>query len=93
MYLFAVIHVSSVLMKRLPKPMWRRMHALSPLLVWCAVLHGALAGTDAANPVYQVTVWVLVLACVAAGLLRVVLGRSADRARRPSAAAAESRAT
>jgi predicted ferric reductase len=81
MYLLAVIHVSSVLMKRLSKSTWRRLHALSPLLVWCAVLHGALAGTDAASPVYQAIVWLLISVCVAAGLFRVVLGRSADRAR------------
>ena len=92
MYLLALVHVSSVLMKRLSKSTWRRLHALSPLLVWCAVLHGALAGTDAANPVYQAIVWLLISVCVAAGLFRVVLGRSADRAasapapRRPSRA-------
>lgn len=85
MYVLALTHVSSLLMKRLPKSTWRRLHALSPLLVWCAVLHGALAGTDAANPVYQAMVWLLVSACVAAGLLRVVLGRSADRVQRPTA--------
>lgn len=86
MYLLAVVHASSVLMKRLSKSTWRRLHALSPLLVWCAVLHGALAGTDAANPGYQTIVWLLVCVCVAAGLFRVVLGRSADRARRPAVA-------
>lgn len=80
MYLLAITHVSSVLMRRLPKSTWRRLHALSPLLVWCAVLHGALAGTDATNPVYQAVVWALVLAAVAAGLMRVVIGRSASRA-------------
>jgi predicted ferric reductase len=93
MYLLALVHVSSVLMKRLSKSTWRRLHALSPLLVWCAVLHGALAGTDAANPVYQAIVWLLISACVAAGLFRVVLGRSADRARqRAGTATADSRA-
>ena len=90
MYLLVITHVSSVLMKRLPKTTWRRLHALSPLLVWCAVLHGALAGTDAANPVYQTTVWLIVAVCVAAGVLRVLVGRSADRARRNAAPATSS---
>jgi predicted ferric reductase len=93
MYLLGVIHVTSVLMKHLPKSTWRRLHALSPLLVWCAVLHGALAGTDAANHAYQTIVWLLISVCVAAGLFRVVLGRSVDRARqRAGNTTSESRA-
>jgi predicted ferric reductase len=80
MYLLVVVHVSSLLMKRIPKAWWRRMHALSAGLVWCAVVHGALAGTDVANPAYQAMAWTLLLAAVGAGLVRVVLGRSAARA-------------
>ena len=64
----ALVHVSSVLMKRLSKSTWRRLHALSPLLVWCAVLHGALAS--------DVVMVLLACACVGRVLARDVL---ADR--------------
>jgi len=81
MYLLVAIHVSSVLMRRMPKAAWKRIHALSSLLVWAAVMHGALAGTDATNPVYQAVAWLLVLAAVSAGVIRVVMGRNAARAK------------
>ena len=37
LYLFAVVHVSSLAMKRLPKVWWRRLHTLSYLSVWAAM--------------------------------------------------------
>ena len=88
MYLLVAIHVSSVLMKRLPKAAWRRIHALSALLVWSAVIHGALAGTDATNPVYQALAWLFVSVAVSAGIIRVVVGRNAKADRNPRRAAA-----
>ena len=39
LYLFVVVHVSSLAMKRLPKVWWRRLHALSYLSVWAAIMH------------------------------------------------------
>jgi len=88
MYLLVAIHVSSILMKRLPKAAWRRIHALSGLLVWSAVMHGALAGTDATNPVYQALAWLLVSVAVSAGIIRVIVGRNAKAERTPRRAAA-----
>lgn len=87
MYLLVAIHVSSILMRRMPKAAWKRIHALSSLLVWSAVMHGALAGTDATNPVYQALAWLLVLAAVSAGVIRVVIGRNATRAKEARGAA------
>ncbi|WP_162941735.1 ferric reductase-like transmembrane domain-containing protein [Desertimonas flava] len=81
MWILVVVHVSSLLMKRLPKRLWRRLHSLSAVLVWCAVVHGALAGTDAGSPVYQAVAWLLVSTAVAAGLIRALIGRSATRGR------------
>lgn len=62
MYLLAAVFVSSLAMKRLSKPTWRRIHTLSYLAVWSSLVHGALAGTDATNPVYQAVAWMLTLA-------------------------------
>ena len=80
LYLFAVVHVSSLAMKRLPKVWWRRLHALSYLSVWAAIMHAGTAGTDTTNPVYRVVAMVLTIAAVTAVLLRVILGRYAARA-------------
>jgi predicted ferric reductase len=80
LYLFAVVHISSVAMKRLPKVWWRRLHTLSYLSVWAAVMHAGTAGTDTANVVYRTVALVLTMAAVVAALLRVILGRYATRA-------------
>ena len=75
LYLFAVVHVSSLAMKRLPKAWWRRLHALSYLSVWAALMHAGTAGTDTTNVVYRAVAMVLTMAAVMAVLLRVLLGR------------------
>ncbi len=92
LYLFAVVHVSSLAMKRLPKVWWRRLHALSYLSVWAAIMHAGTAGTDTTNVVYRAVAMVLTIAAVTAVLLRVILGRYAARAaaaRRSSTGEAE----
>ena len=93
LYLFAVVHVSSLAMKRLPKAWWRRLHALSYLSVWAALMHAGTAGTDTTNVLYRAVAMVLTMAAVMAVLLRVLLGRYAARAvagRRASAGDAKS---
>ena len=85
LYLLVAIHVSSLLMKRISKRTWRGIHSLSALLVWCAVVHGALAGTDAANPVSRRSVAADRLS-VSAGLTRIILGRGGQRRPDPPAA-------
>jgi hypothetical protein len=42
-------------------------------------VHGALAGTDATSTAYQVVAWILLTVTVAAGLVRVLIGRGAAR--------------
>jgi sulfoxide reductase heme-binding subunit YedZ len=93
LYLFVVVHVSSLAMKRLPKVWWRRLHALSYLSVWAAIIHAGTAGTDTANVVYRAVATLLTMAAVTGVLLRVILGRYAARAaaaRRTSFGEAES---
>jgi DMSO/TMAO reductase YedYZ heme-binding membrane subunit len=91
LYLFAVVHVSSVAMKRLPKVWWRRLHLLSYLSVWAAVMHAGTAGTDTSSVVYRAVAVLLTMAAVAAALLRVILGRYADRAAAARTSAAGTR--
>lgn len=52
LYLLAAVQVSSLMMKRLPKRLWRGVHTSSYVLFWLVAVHGALAGTDAGHPAY-----------------------------------------
>jgi DMSO/TMAO reductase YedYZ heme-binding membrane subunit len=49
----AVVEVSSLSMKRIPKRVWRGIHLSSYLVFVLATAHGVLAGTDAGNPAVQ----------------------------------------
>lgn len=52
-YLLVAVEVTSLLMRRLPRRLWRAVHMTSWVLFWLAVVHGATAGTDAGNVAYQ----------------------------------------
>lgn len=84
LYLLVAVEATSLMMRRLGRSAWHRVHMLSfPLLVLTA-LHGAAAGTDAAHPLYRgVTVGLLVATVflAAARSLTLVWGRSTRRAR------------
>jgi predicted ferric reductase len=86
LYLLALVWVSSLFMKRLPRRLWRGIHYLSYALVWTAVVHAGLAGTDVSNRVYQVLALLLTVMATTAAVVRVVLGRSAARAAARAAA-------
>lgn len=51
-YLLLAVQVSSLLMKRIPRHWWKRIHMTSWLLFWTGLLHGITAGTDATHPIY-----------------------------------------
>lgn len=74
-YLLVMIQVSSLMMKRLPKRLWRGVHLASYVMVWVAVIHGAMAGTDASNPTYQFMALLVSIVCTTAALIRVLVGR------------------
>jgi DMSO/TMAO reductase YedYZ heme-binding membrane subunit len=76
-------------MKRIPKSLWRWVHMSSYVLVWFAIVHAGLAGTDVRNRVYQAVAMVLTLAAVTAALIRVILGRPRARPNRPERAPRE----
>ncbi|MEX1105811.1 MAG: ferric reductase-like transmembrane domain-containing protein [Ilumatobacteraceae bacterium] len=86
LYLLALVWVSSLMMRRLPRRLWRGIHMLSYGLVWTAVVHAGMAGTDVSNRVYQVVALVLTVIATTAAVVRVVLGRSAARASARAAA-------
>lgn len=53
-YLLLAVQVSSWLMNRLPKRLWRVIHFSAYALFWITAIHGATAGTDAGHPAYIV---------------------------------------
>lgn len=86
LYLLALVWVSSLFMKRLPRRLWRGIHSLSYALVWTAVVHAGMAGTDVSNRVYQVVALLLTVIATTTAVVRVLLGRSAARAAARAAA-------
>jgi predicted ferric reductase len=49
MYALVAVEISSLLMKRLPRRVWRSVHRLSLPIYVIATIHGLQAGTDATN--------------------------------------------
>ncbi|MEM9565504.1 MAG: ferric reductase-like transmembrane domain-containing protein [Actinomycetota bacterium] len=59
-YLVAAVEVTSLLRRRLPMVVWRRVHYLSAPAFALATVHLVLAGEDASDPLVLVAVGVLV---------------------------------
>ena len=78
-YLFVLVQVTSLVMKRLPKRLWRGIHLTSYVMTWMVFMHAGLAGTDVPNRVYEVVALLLAIVAVTATMLRVILGRFGDR--------------
>jgi DMSO/TMAO reductase YedYZ heme-binding membrane subunit len=81
LWLLLAVEVSSLMMRRLPRAVWRRIHMASFALFVVAGLHGSLAGTDAANAVYRDVSVALILATLLLTLVRIIVPRRARRAR------------
>jgi predicted ferric reductase len=52
MYLLLVVELSSLIMKRLPKRLWRSLHLLSYVCFVAATVHGVQAGPDSGNALF-----------------------------------------
>jgi len=79
LYLLLAIEITSLLMRRLPRRLWRAIHQLSFVLYGLATIHGVTAGTDATNGIY---VWLSVASVqfvLFLTLIRVVAARRAKR--------------
>lgn len=80
-YLLLAVEVSSLLLRRLPRRVWRGIHATSYVVFWSSTFHLVLAGTDTANAVSRVGATVAMAAVVFLTLVRVLDGRAARRPR------------
>ncbi len=54
-WLLVAVEITSLLMKRLPRRIWRWIHFSSYAVFLLASLHAAFAGTDTSQWLYQVT--------------------------------------
>ncbi len=77
MYLLVAVEATSLLRRRLPKRVWRRVHYLSfPLYVLCT-LHGFQAGTDRNVKLFGAATVVCVTATAMLTIARLVTVRTA----------------
>lgn len=90
LYLLLAVQSSSMLMRRLPRKLWRILHLTSFIVFWTSTFHLQLAGTDAANLIAGWMVNLAVATVVFLTLVRVLSGRGTPRrAARPTQAAAD----
>lgn len=82
LYLLLAVEVTSLLMKRLPRRLWRGVHFSSYALFVVATAHLLLAGTDAGSAYLH---WSALVACTVVGFLTAarLLGVRDARAPRP----------
>jgi len=83
LYLLLAVEITSLLRKRIPAKLWRRVHMASFGLWVMATVHMLTAGTDAHNPVLQWTTFGLALSVVFATVVRV-LSPKPDKPARPA---------
>jgi DMSO/TMAO reductase YedYZ heme-binding membrane subunit len=62
LYLLLAVEITSLARRRLPRRVWRRVHALSFPTFALATVHALTAGTDRGNVVWQVALWATVAA-------------------------------
>ncbi len=76
MYLLLAVELTSLARSRLPRRLWRGVHAASFPLFAFATIHGLSAGTDRTNPIWQAAVWSTVAAVVLLTVVRVLQWRT-----------------
>ncbi len=75
MWLLVIVQLTSLMMKRLPRRLWKWVHITSYPAFFLTSLHGTFAGTDASNALYIVTSSIAVGALVFAAIFRILGGR------------------
>lgn len=86
MYLLLAVELTSLLMRRLPRRLWRAVHFSSFGLFVVSGIHGSQAGTDATNVIYRWVSVLLVTATMFLTLVRILSQRRSRRAGRVDAA-------
>ena len=81
----AVVQATSLLMRRMPRDVWKFIHYFAYAAVWLTSVHGALAGTDATNDAYRFVALFLTFIAIVAAVIRVVIGTTRAQAARRAA--------
>ncbi|MBI4884345.1 MAG: ferric reductase-like transmembrane domain-containing protein [Actinobacteria bacterium] len=91
MYLLILVQGTSLIMKKLPRRLWKFVHYFSYVAVWLTSVHAALAGTDVSNRLYQALALLLTITAVTFAIIRIVIGttRAQAASRRTSGSAGE----
>lgn len=71
LWFLVAIEVTSLAMRKLPKPVWRGVHLTSYVVFWLVSIHAALAGTDTSFRLYQVTAVASIVAVGWATMYRI----------------------
>lgn len=74
-YLLIAVEITSLFMKKLPRPVWKAIHYLSFLVFVLATYHGITAGTDTNNLLFQ-TAMLAAINIVAFLTVLLILARS-----------------
>lgn len=88
LHLLIAVEATSLLMRHIPRRLWRGVHAGSFVLFWAATLHYVLAGTDTGNPLSVLAIDLAAALVVFLTLVRVLAPRSRARPRRVTARSA-----
>ena len=81
-YFMIAIQISSLMMRKLPRKVWRYIHMSSWPLFGLATWHGLIAGTDVQNVYYR---WTGIICVQAVAFLTVVRAMAGKKARRKGA--------
>jgi hypothetical protein len=83
LYLLLAVQITSLLMRRLPRQLWKRVHYLSFFLLFIATMHSALAGTDTSAIWYRTASASVIFATLVVSLYRFLAGRRPAGPTRP----------
>jgi methionine sulfoxide reductase heme-binding subunit len=72
LYLLAAIELTSLLRRRIPRSVWRRVHLTSFVLFWTATFHFLLAGSDSGHPLARWGINITAATVVFLSLVRIL---------------------
>jgi sulfoxide reductase heme-binding subunit YedZ len=85
MYLLLAVELTSLAMKRLPRRTWHAVHLASFGVFVLGTIHALLAGTDATNPIFQLSVMVVSAVVLFLTLVRTLAPKRAAAAQKAKA--------
>ena len=79
MYLLVAVQLSSVVMRKIPKKVWRVIHLTSYLMFCLVTLHSFLAGSDRGKNLFNMFALAVILMAILATSIRVLYTRTPTR--------------